>query len=284
MQLPGSLVGTHMAHAGGKGVSMRYGLIVVVAAGSVFASTGVSDGTKQYEAKGDQAARSFDTRQALAMYKKAQNESPEQYEVMAKLAAAYTDVGEDLGSSPEAVDMFLKGYDNAEKLVEMYPDSSMGYFFKALIAGALVEKVVNKDKVRLSRIIDANARKAIELDPDFAPSYIVLGAYYREVETVSGFTRKMAEMMYGEIPAAGMKESRRLLKQSVTLDPTSIHAHYELAKTCKVMGEQKTAEKHFKRALQLPVNDHRHPYIQKQARKHLKEDGVEVDNSYAKGK
>lgn len=262
-------------------------LLVVVAATVSFASAGNQSLCEKYAAEGDKAASSFDTRKALTMYEKAHSVSPNQYRAMAKLAGAYTDVGEDLEDAPEAIEMYLKGYDYADTLVEQFPDSALGYFFRALIAGNLMERVVNKDKVKLSRIIDENARKAIQLDPSFAPSYIVLGAYYREVEMVSDFKRKMAEMMYGKVPDGSLAESRRLLEKAIELEPSNIHAHFELAKTCRELGERKTAINHFTRALQLPAKDHRHSQVKQKTRAQLADLGVKTsaqDRNLAEGR
>ncbi len=225
----------------------------------------------RFLAEGDRSASTFQTAQTLEMYKKAFEECPDSYEALAKLTSAYVDRGEDLGVGEDARRMYRTAMNHANALIEHFPDSSMGYFFKALIGANLANQVGNREKVELSQSIERCARTAIRLDPDFAPSYIVLGAYYREASGVSGFVKGMAGLFYGEIPEASLEDSHRLLKKSLSIDPTNIYAHFEMAKTCNKMEQKDQAVTLLQRILELPVTDHRHPEVQAKARKLLRE-------------
>lgn len=96
----------------------------------------------------------------------------------------------------------------------------------------------------------------IELKPDFAPSYVVLGIYYREVSELSWLEGQLADKLMGGLPDGSVDESIKALEKAVSLAPDAIYTNFELAKTYESVNEFNKAEKYYKRVTELPVTDH----------------------------
>jgi len=110
--------------------------------------------------------------------------------------------------------------------------------------------------VKLARNVEYNLQKTIELKPEFAPSYIALGIYYRQVSNLSWFQRMFANSFLGGLPGGTIEDSRDSLLKALELDPDFIITHYEIGRTYKEMGEYEKAHYHFNKVLELDIQDH----------------------------
>ena len=230
--------------------------------------------------KGDKYYEQFNNLKALEEYRKAHELSPDSFEALMKLTRAYNDVGEDIkGVSfrqedrtipAKAGEYFEKATQHAELLNKNFPDRAESYFFLAVSYGNLAIFKGGKEKVRLARDVEKNARKAIEIDPNFAPAYVVLGAYYRHVAGLNWFLKQFAKTIFGGLPDGTEEDSERMLLKAIELNPQIIYAHYELVKTYETMGKNDKAEGHLKKILELPVADHQDEAIKKEAEKELR--------------
>ena len=205
-------------------------------------------------AKGDKYYQKFDNKKALVEYQKAYDAASESYEALMKVTRAYNDVGEDLDSD-ESEAYFKKAVEYAELLQKKFPDSAEAYFYLAATYGNLALFKGGKEKVRLSRNVEKNAQKSIELDSEFAHPYVVLGIYYREVANLNWFLKTFAKTIFGGLPDGTNEDSEKMLLKAIELNP-SIYAHYELAKTYEVMGKVDKSVEHLKKVVELPIVDH----------------------------
>ena len=96
----------------------------------------------------------------------------------------------------------------------------------------------------------------IRLKPEFAPSYIALGIYYREVAKLNWFLKKFAASFFGGLPDGTLEDSRDALLIALELDPDFIITHYEIGKTYRDLDEFDKSNYHFKKVLELDIRDH----------------------------
>ena len=218
-------------------------------------------------AKGDEYYQQFDNLKALAEYQKAYDAAPERYEALMKLARAYNDVGEDLDSDKSEA-YFKEAVEYAELLQKKFPDSATAYSHLAVTYGNLALFKGGKDKVRLSRDVEKNAKKSIELEKEFAIPYVVLGIYYREVANANWLLKIFAKTLFGGLPDGTNEDSEKMLLKAIELEP-SILTHYELAKTYEVMGKIDKSVEHLKKVVELPIVDHRDQMKKADAEKKL---------------
>ena len=90
---------------------------------------------------------------------------------------------------------------------EPHPDNAVGHFWAAASAGNLALLKGGKEKVRLAQDLEKDARRAIDLDPNFSPPYVALGIYYRELAELSWVLRQFAKLLVGTIPPGSLEDS-----------------------------------------------------------------------------
>jgi tetratricopeptide (TPR) repeat protein len=199
---------------------------------------------------GDVSYGEFNNGLALDWYRRAFEQCPDSYEALMKMTRAYIDMGQSVGVfKPES--LFMTGLRFADSLRTRYPDSSQGYFLTSVAAGSLCLIRKGARKVMLVRIVERNARKAIELAPDFAPAYVVLGIYYREIAVANPILKFFALFLLGRIPDGTLKDSETALQQALRLSPDYIFALLELARTDLLMSKKNEAIENLKRAQTL---------------------------------
>lgn len=204
-------------------------------------------GCRELLDSGDFYYSGFNNVIALDWYRRAFLQCPDNYEPLMKMARAYIDVGEE-GATGKPESLFVTGLRFADTLRQKYPDSSQSYFLTSVAAGNLCLIRKGARRVRLIRMVEHNAAKAIELAPDFAPAYIVLGIYYREVAIANPILKMLARLLLGGIPDGTLKESEQTLQKALALSPDNIFALFELARTDLLLGKKNEAIVHLKRS------------------------------------
>jgi tetratricopeptide (TPR) repeat protein len=185
-----------------------------------------------------------------------------------KLIRAYNDVGEDLDSK-ESEPYYEKAVQFAEVLLEKFPEKSGTYFYLSVSYGNMALFAGGKKKVKLSRKVKENAEKAIELDPQHAESYVVLGIYYREVANLNRLLKAFAKVFFGGLPGGTNEDAERSFLKALELKPKYINAHFQLAKTYEKMKEKDKAITTYEKVLELPVRDHQDNALKTKAEKRL---------------
>mgnify|MGYP003565239980 CR=1 FL=1 len=219
--------------------------------------------------KGDEYYHDFDNSKALAEYEKAYELASEEFEVLMRLTRAYNDAGEDLDSE-ESKPYFENAVKYAELLLEKFPENVDTYYYLSVSYGNLALFKGGKTKVKLSRKVKQNAEKAIELDPQRAEPYVVLGIYYREIANLNRFLKAFAKIFFGGLPKATNEDSEKSLLKAIELKPTYINAHFQLGRTYEKMKEKDKAIANYEKILELPQADHQDNAIKTKAEKRLK--------------
>lgn len=228
-------------------------LILSVNIHSVFA-----DSADEFVAKGDEYYNEFNSVAALNEYEKAYELDQNNYEIIKRLTLTVNDCGEDLRQTDIEISkqFFRQSVAYAELARKNFPDVPETHFLLAISYGNLARYSKGKEKLKLARDVEYNLKKMVELKPEFAPSYIALGIYYRQVSNLNWFQKKFANSFLGGIPDGTIEDSRDSLLAALELDPDFIITHYEIGRTYREMGEYEKANYHFKKVLELDVQDH----------------------------
>lgn len=204
---------------------------------------------------GDAAYRKFDNSAAIGFYTSAHRHCPENYDALMKMTRALIDLGEDRNNS-ESPGFYDKGLRYVDTMQKRYPDSAQSWFLMAVAAGNLAHLKSGRRKFALSRIVEHDARKSIDLDSAFFPAYIVLGVYFREVATLGAFEKTMVRFFLGGMPAGTLEDSERALLHALALSPDNIDALLELARTEIALGRNGEAIILLKKMQKCPVAWH----------------------------
>jgi tetratricopeptide (TPR) repeat protein len=217
---------------------------------------------------GDEAYGRFDNIQSLDRYAGAFRKCPDTYDALMKMTRALIDAGEDINAK-KSESLFMEGLRYADTLRRRYPDSGQSYFLTAVAAANLAQIKTGMKRVPFAMIIDGNIRKSITDDPRFAPGYVVLGGYCREVAIVSPLVKMLVHLFYGWAPQGTLVESEKVLQQALRLDPGNIYAHLELARTYSAMGKKPDAIALLEHIQGLPDAWHQDKKLKEQGRQIL---------------
>jgi tetratricopeptide (TPR) repeat protein len=204
-------------------------------------------GCRELLDSGDVSYAGFHNAMALDWYRRAYNACSDSFPALMKMTRAYIDLGQE-GSTARPESLFVIGLRFADTLRQRYPDSGQAYFLTSVAAGNLCLIRKGARRVGLVRMVEHNAKKAIELEPDFAPAYFVLGIYYREIAIANPILKILARLLLGGIPDGTLKESEQALQKALVLSPDNIFALLELARTDLLMGKKDEAIEHLKRS------------------------------------
>jgi FimV-like protein len=214
---------------------------------------------------GDSAYGKFDNIHALDHYSRAFKACPGNYDAIMKMTRALIDAGEDI-TAGRSESLFIEGLRYADTLRLRYPDSAQSCFLTAIAAANLAQVKTGMRRIPFAMLIDGNIRKSIADAPHFAPAYVVLGAYCREVAVANPFLKMLVGMFFGWMPKESLVESEHALQQALKLDPGNIYAHLELARTYIAMGRKSDATPLLEQIQELPVTWHQDKKLKEQAR------------------
>jgi tetratricopeptide (TPR) repeat protein len=219
---------------------------------------------------GDAAYARFDNIHALDCFRRAFGTCPGRYEAVMKMTRALIDEGEDRKAGDGAESLFTAGLRYADTLRRRYPDSGQGYFLTAVAAANIAQIKTGMKRVQFAMLIDGNIRKSIAFSPGFAPAFVVLGAYCREVAAANPVLKMLVRMFFGWVPLGTFAESEQTLRQALRLDPGNVYAHLELGRTYLAMGRKADAIAILKQMQGLPDAWHMDTKLKKQGRQTLR--------------
>ncbi len=205
--------------------------------------------------RGAALLEAFKNREAIPFLEQAYAAGLTNAAVLTRLTEAYANAGEDLDNK-ESEAYYVKAVEYAEKLKAVAPNKAETYFELCVAYGDLALFKGGKEKVTLSRNLEAMARKGIELDPSYSQSYCVLGVYYREVASLNPVLRAFAKYLLGGLPDGTLADSERMFLKSIELDPGNVYGHYQLAVTYEKMDQPAKAAAMYRKVLALPIVDH----------------------------
>ncbi len=116
---------------------------------------------------------------------------------------------------------------------------------------ALDEKT--EKKLALSRELQREAERAVELNPDDDAAYSILGSFYRALGNVGWLERTLASLFVGSIPHGGYAEAESALTKAIRLAPGIMRHHYEIGILYLDMGRTEEARRALETAAALPV-------------------------------
>lgn len=220
-------------------------------------------------AAGDSAMARLDLSDATKAYTQAHHDDPKSYEAAWKLARAYADSAT-LSASAAAQERLCRQAETAARAaVALRPDGAKGHAFLAVALGKLALFEGGKQKVRLSREIEVEAKKALEFDPKDDLAHHVLGVWNREVAELSGFLRFFASTLYGKVPQGSLDQALDHLRTAASLRPDVIPHRVELGITLAAAHHYPEAEKELEGALKMPTSWVTDDYYRAKAKKAL---------------
>ena len=201
---------------------------------------------------GDEAFARIDYAPALACYEEGLSRRPGDADLLWRLARVSVCMAE---VSPADAQARLLG--DAERYArECIAADSMraeGHTWLAAALGYIALNEATSRKLELSRELQQEARRAVELNPQDDAAWSILGSFYRALGNVGWFERALASLFVGSVPAGGYGEAETALKRAIGIAPGIMRHQYELGVLYIDMGRKEEARRVLEKASRLEV-------------------------------
>lgn len=202
-----------------------------------------------------QAESELRTRDALQILLQVEKLAPDNSKVLQKIARQYSDSTVDTPNEVAQRQLLDKALEYSQRATDIDPNDPVNLLSLAITQGKMATLEGNKAKVEAARVIKANAREAIELDPGYAWAHHVLGRWHREVDELGSIARFFTKVLYGGLPEASIEDAVYHLEKAAELDPENLNHHLELGFAYAAAGEKERARQKLEKGLQMPSRE-----------------------------
>jgi Flp pilus assembly protein TadD len=210
-----------------------------------------ADGVDHLIAEAEQLEQRGETDSAITVLKNAEHLSPENIQIEKLLARQYV-LKVDDASDPAIKKKYAEmARDLAQKVADKEPNDSEAQVELAAAYGKLCDLVDGKTKVEYSKLVYAEATKAVELDPSSDFGHLILAQWNLQMVFLNPFLKALAQLIYGKFPAASTEEAITQYKKAIELAPERIVHHAEYAKALDVLGDIVAARQQWTKVTEL---------------------------------
>ncbi len=203
--------------------------------------------------KGDQLYDQYDVEGAYREYQADANESGLTFELLIRLVKVSNELGRLNAANDKAAERyFTESLYYAEKMLQTNPAAAESYFCIAISYGGILKYRGLSDKLRMAKEVELNAKKALEINPNYSLAYVVLGNYYRGVSELSWFEKLIVNNLFGAAFEGTLEDSEKVLMKAIELDRQNPYAYYELSYTYRKMQKLDKARECLNMMLQIP--------------------------------
>ena len=242
---------------------------LLFAASLLFPSLGECSELAVLVQKADALDKQGKNQQALACCLDAEKLSPEDPEVLRRVAKQYAETVLDAKDQTSKRTLAEKAVAYARRAVAAGPKNALAHLSLAICYGRAATVSDSKTKIAYSKLIKEHADIALALDPKNDLTHFVLGSWCYEMANLNGFLRVMARVVYGALPTATYADAKRYLEKAVALNPKRVSNHAALGRTYAALGDRERARQSLKIALSLPDGDKADGTVKQQAREDL---------------
>ena len=203
------------------------------------------------------------TSDALAMLLRVEKLAPDNAKVLQKIARQYSDSTVDTNNEARQIQLLELALDYSLRATEVDPTDPVNVLSLAVVKGKIATLQSNQAKVEAARVIKADARRAIELNPDYAWAHHVLGS----------IARFFTKILYGGLPESSIDEAVFHLEKATELEPENLNHFLELGFAYRAAGDSAKARSNFERGLQMPIKEKHDKAAKQRARRALEQLG-----------
>lgn len=198
---------------------------------------------------------SYDRRQLLEHLKKEFEAHPEDVGILWRLTRAAYDVA-NLNATPadEKKQLIYYAHEIIQKGLALTEDSAEVHNWFGIILSSVGDYEGSKVAIANSYKIKSHWEKAIELNPNKAVTYHLLGRWCIAIADLSWLERKAAAVLFGSPPESSYQEALDFLLKYENLDPLGWKKNvFLIAQVYYKMKDWANAKEWTQKALDLPI-------------------------------
>ena len=250
------------------GTATVLAILVLTSVASAFQTeTGTQDRLSALLAEAEAFATvTFNNAEALNRYQEAEKIAPENYAMLWGMSRSYVDIGEHLpGKTDEERNEQLKYYEQAltyaNKAVTAHPKKFQGYLRRAIANGRIALFKGVWESLDLVKAVKADTEKAIELDPNDATAYYILGRTHAKVSEKPGIVRWPLGLSW-----ASYEDAAKYYEKAIALRPDFIMYRLDAARTYAELEEYGKAKAELQAISSIADNDEDDPKFREEAK------------------
>lgn len=224
---------------------------VLLVRGGAHAGTVDGDLLKQ----GDSHERRLETKKALECYLELEKSQPDNPELLLRIARQYRHLVSDTPRVSEKLKLGNVALSYSQRAISLAPNSSDAQLSRAISYAKLLAHLPKKQQVTSSKVIKADAERAIKLDRRNDLAWHVLGRWHRIASDVGTVKRALAAVAYEALPPASIVESITCLERAVALNPNRLMHHIELGLAYAQAGRNDEARRSLTKGLGMPARE-----------------------------
>ena len=237
-------------------ISSRIMALAATAAALLFSGAAIhAESEEDLLKKGDVHDRKFQAGEALAIYKEAEKQEPQNVRVLTRIARQYRHLMADSNSKWDKLRLGGLALKYAQQAAAVAPNDSEAHLSVAITYGKIVPLQGSREQVQASPKIKASVDRALALDPKNDTAWHILGRWHRVLADVSPVKRALGSVVVGKLPSGSNDEALRCLQNAVALNPRRPMHHIELGRVLAQMDRDAEARQALQKGLALPNMD-----------------------------
>ncbi len=194
----------------------------------------------------EKASDYFDTgdeTEALRLYLSVLEAEPENYKALWNTSFIYTRLGRQQSTYEKQKEYYEIARTFARLTLDAHQDKPRSHYVYGVSSLGLADDMPNSsERIELLHKIKEYGEKAISMDPDYAPSWHLMGLWHSNIANISRRNRLAAKLIYGSLPDGATNEKAvEHFKTAINLDPTVIIFKLDLAQHYQEQGEREKA-------------------------------------------
>ena len=200
--------------------------------------------------------------EAIEVLKQAEKISPDNPNLLIKLSQDYSDKIDEAKDQSQKLAFAKLCLEYAKKAVHQAPENSDAHVCLSIAYGKMTDFTDNKTKMEYSKVVKAEAEKAVELNPRNDLALLILARWNFEMATLNPILKAFAQTLYGQLPPASKEKAVDYFQKAIAAAPERIIYHAEYAQALDSMGKTKEARVEWLKVKQLkPTNAEDRRYV-----------------------
>lgn len=205
-------------------------------------------------AEANAAEARWDSKKALELLLQADAAKPNDPAILQKISKQYSDLAFGEKSTAQKRALATQALAYARRSAALAPNDAVCALSLAICHGHFAVTGSVREKVELSRLMQIEIERALQLDPSYAWAHHLYGRWHMELADLGRTARFMVKIFYGALPSASFDAGIQHLRRATKLEAREPSHWFELGFALARTGKPDEARACWERGLSLPAS------------------------------